>query len=151
MRRVIAAGIVACAAWQSLPPAAAQTPWALVARRALGKVEQLRQEPQGAQPGYDVASVLLDVPAEHVFARITETVHANRTVRVMAADAAKRHLELAQGKRTVSLTVLALGDNVSQLLIAGNVVAGEESATSHVVETVLRVCRDLHRQCSASP
>ena len=148
MRILIAAGVLAATLGGFLPMARAQTPWALVARRALGRIEQLQQPAQGTQPGYDVASVLLDVPAAQVFAKITETVHANRSLRVTAADAARRHIELTQGARSVSLTVVALGDTVSQLLIVGNVVPGEESASSHVAQTVLRICRDLHRQCS---
>lgn len=40
---------------------------------------------------------------------------------------------------------------IAASLIAGNVVPGAESTTSHVVATVLRVCRNLHKQCSAAP
>ena len=149
MRRIIALLLVAGSVWYSPPPAAAQTPWAMLARRALGRVEQLRQEPQGKSQGYDVASVLLDVPAELVFAKMSAMVRANHAVRIVAVDNAKRRFDLVQGDRTVSLMVAPLGEQVSQLLIAGNVVAGEQSATSHVVATVLRVCRDLQKQCSA--
>ena len=149
MRRIIALILVAGVAWYPRPPAMAQTPWAMLARRAVGKIEQLRQEPQGKQQGYDVASVLLDVPADRVFAKISAMVRANHAVRIVAVDNAKRRFDLVQGDRTVSLMVAPLGDQVSQLLIAGNVVAGEESATSHVVATVLRVCRELQKHCSA--
>lgn len=151
MRRAIAATVIACAALSFQGVAAAQTPWAFVARRALGRIEQLRQPPQGTQPGSEVATVLLDVPADRVFAKVNEMVRANHAVRVLATDAAGRRYDLAQGDRTVSLTVASLGDHLSQLLIVGNVVPGEPSATSHVVRTVLRVCADLHRQCSLSP
>ena len=109
----------------------------------------MHQQQQGAQQGYDVASVLLDVPADQVFAKISAMVRANRAVRVLAVDAANRRLNLAEGDSNGSLTVAALGDNLSQLLIAANVVPGQGSATSRVVETVLRVCRELHKQCSA--
>ena len=36
------------------------------------------------QPGYEVASVLLDVPAGKVFAKISAMVHANAAVRVLS-------------------------------------------------------------------
>jgi hypothetical protein len=143
MRRTIAVTRMAGTAWHSLPVAAAQTPSALLTRRALGKIEHLQQQ------GYDVASVLLDLPADRVFAKISAMVHANPAVRVVAADTAKRRLDLSEGDRNGSLTVAALGDNLSQLLIVANVIPGQDSVTSRVVETVLRVCRELHRQCSA--
>ncbi len=149
MRRMIALMLVAGAVWYPPPPAAAQTPWAMLARRALGRVEQLRQEPQGKSPGYEAASVLLDVPADLVFAKMSAMVRANHAVRIIAVDSAKRRFDLAQGDRTVSLSVSPVSEQISQLLVVGNVVAGEASATSHVVATVLRVCRELQKHCSA--
>ena len=122
----------------------------MLARRALGRVEQLREEPQGKQQGYDVASVLLDVPADLVSPNISRDGAREPCVRIVAVDDQRRFRSRPKRRPHGHLAVSPLGEQVSQLLIAGNVVAGEQSATSHVVATVLRVCRELHKQCSTA-
>lgn len=139
---LLAVGLGAC------PPALSQTPWVVLGRRALGRVQQLTQEKSGAVPGFDVASVLLDALAERVYATAVATVRKNKSLRVVSEDTANHRLEFAEGEQRGTFSVVALGDNLSQMLIAANVVPGQGSTTSRAVEAVLRVCREMHKHCS---
>ena len=47
-------------------PAEAQ--WVFVARKAAQRIHHMREEGQGGQPGYDFASVILEAPADKVYA-----------------------------------------------------------------------------------
>ena len=57
---------------------AAQAQWALVAKRAIGRVEQMSQQSsQAGGPSYDSAAVMLEAPADKVFAAVLTGVRNN--------------------------------------------------------------------------
>jgi hypothetical protein len=45
------------------PCGKAYTPWGLIAGRVIGHVRQLTQKPKEDQPGFDVATVILNADA----------------------------------------------------------------------------------------
>ena len=131
-----------------LPFVPAQAQWVFVARKALGRIEHMREGQQGGgAPAYDFATVLLDAPAERVFATALEMARKNRSVHVVMQDPAQRRFQIAQGDRTATFNVVPFGDDVSQLLIAGHAGPGENATTPRVVEAVLRVCREMGKHC----
>lgn len=127
----------------------ASTPWALIARKAVGRVEQLSQPPKGDQPGFDVATVVLDAEAAKVYATATAMLHRNQQVQVVAEDPAHRTVNFSNGTRTAAITVTDLGPHVSQMLVAAAVMPGQASATAQIVDGILRVCRQMNVACSA--
>jgi hypothetical protein len=63
-----------------LPFCPAEAQWVFVARKALGRIQHMREENQpGGRPGYDFATVILEAPADKVFA--TALAMAARTPR----------------------------------------------------------------------
>jgi hypothetical protein len=64
------------------PCSEAATPWAMIARRAIGRVEQLSQPPMGEQPGFDVATVVLNADAAKVYATAVGLLRKNQSVHV---------------------------------------------------------------------
>ena len=130
-----------------IPTGPADAQWALVARKALGRIQHMREERQGGNPGYDFAAVLLEAPADKVFATALELARKNTAVRIVMQDPAQRRLQIAEGDRTATLNVVPFSDEVSQLLIAGHAGPGEDSTTSRVVQAVLRVCKEMNKHC----
>jgi hypothetical protein len=127
-------------------PADAQ--WVFVARKALGRIQHMREENQpGGRPGYDFATVILDAPADKVFATALDMARKNPAVRVVMQDPGQRRFQVAEGDRTATLNVVPFSDEVSQLLIAGHAGPGEDSTTSRVVQAVLRVCKQMDKHC----
>jgi hypothetical protein len=127
-------------------PADAQ--WVFVARKALGRIQHMREENQpGGRPGYDFATVILDAPADKVFATALDMARKNPAVRVVMQDPGQRRFQVAEGDRTATLNVVPFSDEVSQLLIAGHAGPGEDSTTSRVVQAVLRVCKQMNKHC----
>ncbi|MBN9510766.1 MAG: hypothetical protein J0I21_16860 [Alphaproteobacteria bacterium] len=150
MSRRAPAALVLLAVLAACPPGFAQTPWVLLARRALGKVQQLTQDQNGKTPGFEVATVLLDAPAARVYATAVAMVRRNQAVQIVGEDPAHYRLQIAQGPRQGSLSVTPLGENLSQIMIAANVIAGQDSTASRMTDAVLRVCREMHKQCSVT-
>lgn len=130
-----------------LPFASAHAQWVFVARKALGRIEQMREGGRSGQPAYDFATVILDAPADKVFATALELARKNTAVRVVMQDLGQRRFQIAEGDRTATLNVVPFSDDVSQLLIAGHAGPREDSTASRVVQAVLRVCKEMGKHC----
>ena len=132
-----------------LPVAPAEAQWVFVARKALGRIQHMAEaQQQGGRPGYDFATVLLDAPADKVFATALELARKNPSVRVVMQDPGQRRFQIAEGDRTATLNVVPFSDDVSQLLIAGHAASPAEGSTaSRVVQAVLRVCKEMGKHC----
>lgn len=133
----------------SLPSSQAETPWVLLARRAVGRVEHMAQAQKGDQPGYDVATVILNADATRVYATAVGMLHRSQVVHVVAEDPVHRSVEFSNGQRSAGITVTELGTRLSQLMVASTVLPGQDSATIKVVDGVLRVCQEMKVTCSA--
>jgi hypothetical protein len=148
-RAVLLAGVLAGGVLAGAAPAGASTPWAMVARRAIGRVEQMTQPPKDGQPGFDVATVVLNADAAKVYATTVGLLHRNQTVHVVSEDAAHRSVEFSSGVRSAGITVTELGTGLSQMVVASAVMPGQESATLRIVDGILRVCQEMKVACSA--
>jgi len=94
-----------------------------------------------------LASVVLEAPADKVFAVALDRAQKNRAVHVLMSDPGARRLQVAEGDRTATLNVVELSEGVSQLLIAGRSRPGEPAPSSQVVAAVMRVCAELKKTC----
>ena len=131
-----------------VPFAPAEAQWVFLARKAMGRIQHMREEShQAGRPGYDFATVILEAPADKVFATALAMARKNTAVRVVMQDPAQRRLQITDGERTATLNVVRFSDDVSQLLIAGHAAPGEDSTASRVVQAVLRVCKEMNKEC----
>jgi hypothetical protein len=146
MRGVIVMMAVAGTLFAAAPIGPAQAQWVFVARRALGRIEQMQQSGQAGQLGSAVAAVVLDAPAARVYAKAASLARRNPAIQVLADDAVNRRLEFAESNEHVTLSVQDLSGSVSQLMVLGP--AGAGSATSRTVAAVLRVCKEMNKTCT---
>jgi len=117
-------------------------------RKALGKVRQLTGEMKGSQqPGYDVATVLLEARADKIYSTAVNVLQANKDWTITQKDDKSRSVEFSDGKRTAGMQVSSLDDNLSQLLIVSTVTSGKTDTTSLVLKGVLRVCKEMGVHC----
>jgi hypothetical protein len=148
LRLSIALAVLAGTFLTIIPTDSADAQWALVARKAMGRIQHMREGAQGGgQPVYDFASVILEAPADKVFATALDMSRKNPAVRVEMQDPGQRRLQIAEGDRTATLNVVPFDDQVSQLFIAGRAGPGEDSTTSRVVQAILRVCKEMNKHC----
>ena len=117
-------------------------------RKALGKVRQFTGEMKGSQqPGYDVATVLLEARADKVYSTAVQMLQVNKDWTITQKDDKSRSVEFSDGKRTAGMQVSSLDDNLSQLLIVSTVTSGKTDTTSLVLNGVLRVCKEMGVHC----
>lgn len=132
--------------------ASAQVPWVMVARKAAQRIHHMEVEGQQAnQPRTDFATVLLEAPADKVFATTLDLVRKNREVMLLMNDPGARRLQISQGDRLATINVVEFGPEASQLMIAGRAGPNEAPTASRVVEAVMRVCAEMKKECRLEP
>jgi hypothetical protein len=146
--RLTLTGVFGVSGLTLIPPSEAATPWAMLARRAIGRVEQMSQAQKGEQPGFDMATVILNADAGKVYATAVGMLRKSDVVHIVAEDAAHRTVEFSNGQRSAGITVTDLGTRLSQLLVGSARLPGQNSATNQVVDGVLRVCQAMKVTCS---
>jgi hypothetical protein len=143
-------GILAMTAVALLLPIAAKAQAVFLARKAVQRIHHMTEGGIGGQPGYDFASVMLEAPADRVFAVALDHAQKNRAVRILSVDPGARRLQVGDGDRTATLNVVELNDQLSQLLIAGRSQPGEDATSSRVVGAVMRICAEMKKSCEVA-
>ena len=119
-----------------------------LARKALGKVRQLTSEMKGSQqPGYDIATVLLEARANKVYSTAVNMLQARKDLRITQKEDKSRSLEFTDGTRVAGIQVSSLDEHLSQLLIVSVVTSPKTDTTSFVLNGVLRVCKEMGVHC----
>ena len=131
-----------------IPCSEANTPWGLIAGRVVGRVKQLSQKPKEDQPGFDVATVILNADATRVYTTTVDMLRKNQSLHIVAEDPGDLTVEFSNGTRSAGITVSNLGTRLSQILVASATKPGENSATLRIVEGILRVCQAMKVTCS---
>jgi hypothetical protein len=125
----------------------AEAQWVFLARRAVGRIEQMSQAGPNGEASYDTAAVIIEVPADRVYDAVKKRILANAEVRVTKADDARRSIEFNDGRQFGGMQVAVLGDGVSQLLVSTAHPGIPTSTTSMIVERILSVCAELRVEC----
>ena len=129
----------------------ANAQWVYVGRKALGKVRQLTGEIKGSQqPGYDVATVLLEAHPDKVYSTAVTLLQGNKDLRITRKDDKSRTVEFSDGRLSAGMQINRLEDNLCQLLIVSTGTSGKTDTTSLVLSAVLRVCKEMGVHCEAA-
>jgi len=125
----------------------ADAQWVLLARRAIGRVEQMSQtQPNG--PSYDTAVVLLEAPPDKVYAAVVRGVKNAQGITVTKEDAAELLIQFTNGQQIAGIKVSPLGEGVSHLLVSSAHSGTQSDAAKLVADSVLRVCTEMNVVCS---
>ncbi|MDD5483877.1 MAG: hypothetical protein PHP98_09565 [Kiritimatiellae bacterium] len=121
----------------------ANAQWVFVARKALGRIEQLTQSETKDQPGYDVATVVLEGNADKVYEVALKSIEKAPGLRITRRNPAMRTVEFTDGTISAGLKISQVNDTVVHLLIASVVMPDQPSGTSLVLAGVKRVCDEM--------
>ena len=142
-RVVIGAGVVMLFA-----TSVAEAQWVMLARRAVGRVEQMSQQGQQNGASYDTAAVMLEVPADKVYAAVVRGVGSAEGIRITSQDPSQRMIQFTNGQQVAGIKVSALGDDLTHLLITSAHTGSQPNASALVMNSVLRVCKEMNVECS---
>ena len=122
-----------------------------VARRAIGRVEQMSQQSQQSNgAGYDSATVMLEAPAQKVFATAVNALQRARDkgITVTSVDEQQMVVQFTNGQQVAGMKISALGERLSQMLITSAHTGAQSNAAALVSNSVLRVCQEMNVECS---
>lgn len=128
----------------------AEAQWVMIARRAVGRVEQMSQQsqqPDGAS--YDSAAVMIDAPADKVYAAVLRGLANNEQgVKITSENPQQRVVQFTDGQQIAGIKVSALSDDLTHLLISSAHKGNQPDAAALVMNSVLRVCGEMKVECS---
>ena len=128
----------------------AEAQWVMLARRAVGRVEQMSQQsPQPGGANYDSAAVMLEVPSDKVYAAVIRGLHNNtQGITITREDPIAQLVQFTNGQQIAGIKVTALGDDLTHMLISSAHTGNQPNAAAMVLNSVLRVCKDMNVECS---
>jgi hypothetical protein len=127
---------------------AAQAQWVAIARHVSGRIQQMSQANANGPGGYDVATVVIEAPAQKVYETAMQRLQAHAAqVKVINHDDRRREVAFTDGTQTASLQANILGDKLTQLVVASTLAPSGPSAASLVVKSIQNVCTELKVEC----
>ena len=127
-----------------------QAQWVLAARAASREIHRMTQ--QSASGGYDVATVVLEADPSKVYDKTIELLKTHPEVKITKDDKQTGTIEIQKGKKVAGFQIYALGDKVTQMVVASGVgKSNEPDQTSMVVESIIRVCTEFNVKCTVLP
>jgi hypothetical protein len=128
-------------------PQLVEAQWVMAAHAAKNRIQQMKQK--SGNGGYDVAIVLLEASPNAVYDKTLKTLQTHPEIKITKNDSKNGRIEISKDQLVAGFQITALGDKLTQLVIASNLSEkAESSPTSMVVEAVLRVCEQVNVKCS---
>ncbi len=124
--------------------------WVMVARKASQRIRNVKQTDAKGN-GFDVATVLLEAPAEKVYEAALANLRQHGDLKVTRTDAASLSLEFTNGRQSASMVATSLGPRATDLLVAVTVPSDPAGTTWQVVDGVMKVCARMNVKCRIGP
>lgn len=125
----------------------AEAQWVLLARRAVGRVEQMSQPTPGGAVSVDTSTVIVDAPADKVYARFAQSLKDSQRVKVSGEDAASMALQFTDGVDMASVKVNVFGEALAQLMVSATNHGAHPAPMTAIVDRILAVCKELGVEC----
>jgi hypothetical protein len=127
-----------------------QAQWVLAARAARNQINRMTQRSESG--GYDVATVVLEADPSKVYDKTIELLKTHPELKITKDDKPTGTIEIQKGNQVAGFQIYALGDKVTQMVVASGVSkSGEPDGTSMVVESIMRVCANFNVKCTVQP
>jgi len=140
--------MAALAVFTTIASSIAEAQWVMLARRAVGRVEQMSQQQPNGGLAYDSAAVMVEVPADKVYAVATRNIRASPGITVTEQNDTQRLIQFTNGEQIAGLQINALSDNLSHILISSAHSGKQQNAAALILERVLNLCKEMNVECS---
>ena len=128
-------------------PVSAQ--WIFAAKHIEGRINQLTQDDQSGKPTVQMATVVLNAPASKVYATAINLANQNQAITIVSQDASNFKLQVSEDNKSVTLKVVPLSEQTSEIMISAIVPAdGGASGTSAASASILKICTQMNKKCS---
>ena len=147
-RNYVRAGVLATTLVALFFSSLAEAQWVMVARRAIGRVQQMSQQQPNGGAAYDSAAVMVEVPAEKVYAVAVRNIKAASGISITEQNDTQRLIQFTNGEQIAGLQVGALSSTLSHIMISSAHTGTQPDASAMILERILRLCADMKVECS---
>ena len=118
------------------------------ARHIAGRINQMTQDDSNGVPAYQFATVIIDAPANKVYATALNVASQNQAVTIVSQDSQNLKLKVSEGSKNVSINVVSLSDKSSEMMISATAAPqGQSDSASVVVNSIMKICNQLNKVC----
>jgi hypothetical protein len=126
----------------------AHAQWILAARHVVGRINQMTQEDSNGNPVSQFATVIIDAPAQNVYATAVNVASQNSALSIVSQDTQNLKLKVSEGANSATLNVVPLSDTSSQIMISATPSAqGQDPGATIVVNSIMKICGQLNKVC----
>ena len=113
-----------------------------------GRIHQMTQDDSSGAPAFQFATVIIDAPANNVYATAVNVASQNQAVTIVSQDSQNLKLKLSEGSKSASIKVVPLSDNSSEMMISTTAAPqGQDPSTSVAINSIMRICNQLNKVC----
>lgn len=118
------------------------------ARHIAGRINTMTQDDSNGAPAYQFATVIIDAPADKVYATVVNVATLNQAVTIVFQDYQNLKLKVSENSKNISINVVPLSDKSSEIMISAPAVAqGQGDNASIVVNSIMKICNQLNKVC----
>lgn len=124
--------------------------WIMAARAAKHEINRMTQRSESG--GYDVATVVIEADPTKVYDKTIELLKTHPEVKITKEDKDTGTIEIQKGKKVAGFQIYALGDKLTQMVVAAGADKSKEpDQASMVVESIIHVCTEFNVKCTVRP
>lgn len=118
------------------------------ARHVIGRINQISQEDSNNSTVSQFATVIIDAPANKVYATAVNVASQNTAVTIVSQDSQNMKMNVTEGGNKASVSVVPLGNSSSEIMISATVAAQNQNpGTTAAVNSIMKICNQLNKVC----
>ena len=118
------------------------------ARHVIGRINQITQEDSNNNTVSQFATVIIDAPANKVYATAVNVASQNTAVTIVSQDSQNMKMNVTEGGNKASVSVVPLGNSSSEIMISATVAAQNQNpGTTAAVNSIMKICNQLNKVC----
>jgi hypothetical protein len=126
----------------------AHAQWIFAARHVIGRINQITQDDSNGNPVSQFATVIVDAPANKVYATAVNVATQNPALTITLQDSQNLKMKVSEGPKNATISVVALSDNSSQIMVSATPASpNDDSGNSDIVNSIMKVCNQLNTVC----
>ena len=126
----------------------AQAQLIFAARHVIGRINEMTQQDSSGNTVSQFATVIIDAPANKVYATAVNTASQNTALTIVSQDSQNMKLNVTEGVNNASISVVPLSNSSSEIMITATVAAQNQNpGVSVAVNSIMKICNQLNKVC----
>lgn len=118
------------------------------ARHVIGRINQVTQEDSNGNPVSQFATVIIDAPAQKVYATAVNVASQNSAVTIVSQDSQNMKFKVTEGGANATVNVVALSNNSSEIMVSATIPSQSQDPNAiSISNSIMKICNQLNKVC----